>query len=107
MKDDEAFFADGLFFVIDSSDKEKVARASQVLHEILHQKHLEKCPIVIFANKQDLPTAMKAQEVENHMKLIRVPGGRMWCVVGCAATKSSDLLYDGLNWLLENRPERS
>jgi len=51
---------------------------------------------LIFANKQDLPTAMSAAEIEDklHIHSIKQP----YHVQACCAT-SGDGLYEGLEWL--------
>lgn len=47
--------ADGLIFVVDSSDLERIDEAREELHGILSWPDMANVPIVIIANKQDLP----------------------------------------------------
>lgn len=94
----------GLIFVIDSNDKDRIEDAREELQRMLSEHELSNAVILVFANKQDLPKALKPMEVAEGLKL---PGlrGRIWHIQGCCAT-SGDGLYEGLDWLshtLSNR----
>jgi ADP-ribosylation factor protein 6 len=45
----------GLVFVIDSQDRERIDEAKQELHRILGDREMRECLLLVFANKQDLP----------------------------------------------------
>ena len=45
----------GLVFVVDSQDRERVDEARQELHRILSDREMKDCLLLVFANKQDLP----------------------------------------------------
>ncbi len=45
----------GLVFVVDSCDRERVDEARQELHRILADREMKDCLLLVFANKQDLP----------------------------------------------------
>ncbi|RCH93744.1 ADP-ribosylation factor, Arf Arf6, partial [Rhizopus stolonifer] len=53
----------GLIFVIDSQDRDRIDEARQELHRILSDREMKDCLLLVFANKQDLPNAMSPQEV--------------------------------------------
>ena len=44
----------GLVFVVDSQDRERVDEAKQELHRILSDREMKECLLLVFANKQDL-----------------------------------------------------
>ena len=48
----------GLVFVVDSQDRERVDEARQELHRILSDREMKECLLLVFANKQDLPGGM-------------------------------------------------
>lgn len=56
--------------------------------------------ILIFANKQDLPEALKPHEVQEKLGLTRFRE-RIWYVQPSCAS-SGDGLYEGLQWLTQN-----
>lgn len=49
---------DALVYVIDSADTKRVKEAGQELESLLEEKELSACPLLIFANKQDLVQAL-------------------------------------------------
>jgi ADP-ribosylation factor related protein 1 len=47
---------EGVLFVIDSNDQERIEEAREILEGILKAPEMLNVPIVIIANKQDLPS---------------------------------------------------
>ena len=45
----------GLIFVVDCADKDRIEEARQELHRIINDREMKDAIILIFANKQDLP----------------------------------------------------
>ena len=86
----------GLIFVVDSSDKERVELAKEELQRMLGEEELRDAVLLVFANKQDLGV-MSVAEVTEKLGLHTIRG-RDWYIQGtCAMT--GDGLYDGLDWL--------
>lgn len=54
---------DGLIFVVDSQDEARLEESKTELLELLNDEILEKVPLLVFANKQDITTALSADEV--------------------------------------------
>jgi ADP-ribosylation factor protein 6 len=54
----------GLVFVVDSQDRERIDEAKQELHRILSDREMKECLLLVFANKQDLPGGMLSLLVE-------------------------------------------
>ena len=48
--------AEGLIFVIDSNDRERINEAREELRGILESSYMSHVPVVIIANKQDFPS---------------------------------------------------
>lgn len=89
----------GLIFVVDSNDFGRIDEARDVLHKLLEEDELHNTILLVYANKQDLPNAVKPQELGNRLKLNTITN-RPWQVQGCCAT-TGDGLYEGLDWLGE------
>jgi len=87
----------GLVFVIDSCDRERIDEARQELHRILSDREMKDCLLLVFANKQDLPGAMSPAEVTEKLGLHRMRD-RLWYVHPSCAT-SGEGLFEGLQWL--------
>merc|ERR550525_2122366 len=48
----------GLIFVVDSNDRERISEAKEELQKMLQEGELRDATLLVFANKQDLPNAM-------------------------------------------------
>ena len=45
----------GLIFVVDCADRDRIDEARQELHRIINDREMKDAIILVFANKQDLP----------------------------------------------------
>eukprot|EP00766_Chilomastix_caulleryi_P006468 gnl/Chilomastix_caulleri/8726.p1 GENE.gnl/Chilomastix_caulleri/8726~~gnl/Chilomastix_caulleri/8726.p1 ORF type:complete len:62 (+),score=15.61 gnl/Chilomastix_caulleri/8726:59-244(+) len=61
---------------------------------MLQEEELRDCYLLVFANKQDMPDAMKLNEVTEAMDLKSLRG-REWYVQACCA-KTGEGLFEGL-----------
>ena len=88
----------GIVFVLDASDTERLATARDELAMMLAEPELQKAAVLVYANKQDQPGALQAREVAERLGLLTDDKGRRWHVQGaCALT--GDGLIEGLSWL--------
>eukprot|EP01103_Thecamoeba_quadrilineata_P010429 TRINITY_DN2253_c0_g2_i1.p1 TRINITY_DN2253_c0_g2~~TRINITY_DN2253_c0_g2_i1.p1 ORF type:complete len:177 (-),score=33.65 TRINITY_DN2253_c0_g2_i1:84-614(-) len=87
----------GLIFVVDSNDRDRISEASEELQKMLREEELREAVVLVFANKQDLPSAMSISEMTDKLGLHGL-GGRKWYIQSTCAT-SGDGLYEGLDWL--------
>ncbi|RQM14326.1 hypothetical protein DD237_003717 [Peronospora effusa] len=87
----------GLIFVVDSNDRDRVDAARDELHRMLNEDELRDSVLLVFANKQDLPNAMSAAEMTDKLGLHGLRH-RQWFIQACCAT-TGDGLYEGLDWL--------
>jgi len=87
----------GLIFVVDSNDRDRIDDAREELHRMLNEDQLRDVVLLVFANKQDLPNAMTASEVTEKLGLHAIRG-RNWFIQSTCAP-SGDGLYEGLDWL--------
>jgi len=87
----------GLIYVVDSNDKERIAEAKDELSRMINEEELKDAVVLVFANKQDLPNALATSEVTEKLGLHQVKG-RQWYVQSACATQGTGL-YEGLDWL--------
>merc|ERR1712241_1410187 len=87
----------GIIFVVDSNDRERIGEARDELMRMLAEDELREAVLLIFANKQDLPNAMNAAEITDKLGLHSLRN-RNWYIQATCAT-SGDGLYEGLDWL--------
>ncbi|PKA47854.1 ADP-ribosylation factor 1 [Apostasia shenzhenica] len=90
----------GLIFVIDSNDRERISEARDELHRMLSEDELQGATLLIFANKQDLPNAMSISEITDKLGLHALRQRRWYIQSACATTGEG--LYEGLDWLSNN-----
>ncbi|KAJ6982509.1 ADP-ribosylation factor family protein [Populus alba x Populus x berolinensis] len=90
----------GLIFVVDSNDRDRVGEARDELHRMLNEDELRDAVLLVFANKQDLPNAMNAAEITDKLGLHSLRQ-RHWYIQSTCAT-SGEGLYEGLDWLSNN-----
>ena len=60
---------EGLIFVVDSNDRERIAEARDELNRMLAEDELRDAVLLVFANKQDLPHAMNPAEITDKLGL--------------------------------------
>merc|ERR1712115_415703 len=87
----------GIIFVVDSNDRDRIVEAREELQRMLNEDELRDALLLVFANKQDLPNAMNAAEVTDKLGLHSLRQ-RAWYIQSTCAT-TGDGLYEGLEWL--------
>lgn len=90
---------DGLIFVVDSCDTERVDKAERELKKMLAEEEMKDCIVLIMANKQDIPGALTATQVTEQLGMSQLKG-RKWLVQGTSATTGQGL-KEGLDWMAE------
>lgn len=82
---------EGLVYVVDSADKERFSEAKAELFWILDSDEMKGVPVVVLANKQDLPGACQPSEVASRLGLPSVRS-HQWFIQGTCATSGEGLL---------------
>lgn len=103
-----SYFAEihGAIFVVDSADKNRLNISRDALHMALQHPRLQKKPLLIFANKQDLPEALAGSDVALNLSLDKFTD-YSYNIVSCSAILvgedgAADLnIQQGLKWLLD------
>ncbi|CAN1269148.1 ADP-ribosylation factor [Linum perenne] len=88
---------DGLIYVVDSLDRERIGKAKAEFQSIIKDPFMLNSIILVFANKQDMKGAMSPMEVCQGLGLPELKN-RKWHIQGTCALKG-DGLYEGLDWL--------
>ncbi|KAH7825479.1 Arl3b [Monocercomonoides exilis] len=89
---------DGFVFVVDAADSRRLEECGVELQKLLEEEKLSGLPLLVYANKMDLPTAMKPDEVALALDLYSIRD-RAWQIQGCSAIKNEGL-QDGIGWLV-------
>lgn len=81
---------EGLFYVVDSSDRERIDLARNELFNLLDFEDMKKIPVIIIANKQDIETSLTLHDIEKLMKLNEIDNP--YQIYGTCATTGAGLL---------------
>lgn len=97
--------AQAVIFVVDSTDKDRMETSAAELKAMLDEDELADAVLLVYANKQDQPEALGAEEITKALKLSDLKD-RSWTVVPCSAIRGEGL-EQGMNWLVERINEAS
>lgn len=94
---------DFLIYCIDSNDRERLDETLEELNKLAQEDELRDKPLLVFATKQDLPSAMTVAEISAKLEgKVKPPGD--YYIQGCCPT-SGDGLYEGLEWIFQHLPQ--
>uniref|UniRef100_A0A7S2XAV3 ADP-ribosylation factor n=1 Tax=Lotharella oceanica TaxID=641309 RepID=A0A7S2XAV3_9EUKA len=96
---------DGIVFVVDSNDQERLDVAREELETTLAFDELKDAAVLVFANKQDLPHALPSKSIAKRLGLDKMGGDRQWHVQGACATTGYGLV-EGMDWLANTLDKR-
>ena len=68
---------DGLIYVVDSSDDIRLEECKEELLKLMSDGDLQNVPMLVFANKQDIQTALTAEEIVETLDLGNI-NDRTW-----------------------------
>ncbi|CAH0484926.1 unnamed protein product [Peronospora farinosa] len=88
---------DAIIFVVDAADIERIDEAKEALHLIFESEELATTKLLVYANKQDQPNALSANELRERLELQDVTKNPTY-VQPCIAN-TGEGLYEGLDWL--------
>jgi len=91
----------GLVFVIDSSDHNRIEEARVELTRIIQDREMNDALLLVFANKQDVPNALTPDQLSKRLQLDQVAKNHTWKVEPSCA-KSGEGIFEGLAWLASN-----
>ncbi|KAM9315741.1 ADP-ribosylation factor-like protein 14 [Gastrophryne carolinensis] len=91
---------DVLVYVVDSTNKATLDESKREFHRVLQNELIKNIPVVVLANKQDLPGALNADEITRKFNMKKYCSNRAWYVQPCCAI-SGQGLAEGFNKVSE------
>lgn len=91
---------DVLIYVVDASDKKRLEETSIELYELLEDEKLVGVPVLVYANKQDLPNALSASELADTLGLPSIKD-RAWQIQACIASQTQGV-REGMEWVCKS-----
>lgn len=92
--------SDFIIYMIDSSDQEAVERSGAQLEALVKEEELAQVPILVVANKEDLPEALKKNEIQARLRLTEEDGSRI--SLFCASAKKRTNVEPILCWIIDH-----
>merc|ERR1719300_631545 len=89
--------SDGIIFVVDSTDRERMELAKVELHKLLEVDELQNAALLVFANKCDMADAASKTEVMRELNLASIRNRPVECF-SCSAVTGENL-KEGMVWL--------
>jgi len=95
-----------IVYVVDASDREKFDTCKKELHDLLSKPPLERIPLLVLGNKNDLPEAIDADELIQELDLKSISGREVCCY--SISAKNQVNIDITLDWLItHSRPPAS
>ncbi|XP_075720141.1 ADP-ribosylation factor-like protein 14 [Rhinoderma darwinii] len=91
---------DGLVYVVDSTNKKALDESKKQFQLMLQNELIKNVPVVVLANKQDLPGALNADEITRKLNMKKYCCDRDWYVQPCCAITGQGLA-EGFNKVTE------
>jgi len=92
-----ADIADGIIFMVDANDPDRLAEAAEELHGLLRADELADIPIAIFANKCEMKSSLSVVELESGLKLREVTHARIQLFR--VSVIAGEGYVDGFRWI--------
>ena len=88
-----------IIFVVDSNDRDRMTEAREELEKILREDELVGVILLVFANKQDLNSAMSISEITDFLGLNLLSKSQRKWFVQSACANTGEGLFEGLDWI--------
>lgn len=89
-----------VIYMVDSSDQEAVERSESQLDSLIKDEELKGVPILVVANKEDLPGAYKKNEIEARLRLKEDESDRI--SLFCASAKKRTNVEPIICWIIDH-----
>lgn len=97
---------DGLIWVVDSNDAERLAVCKEELHTLLKEERLAGASLLIFLNKVDISTSLSAEAIEKLLDVDAIRQGRRHVYLCACSAKTGEGLLEGMKWIVQDVSQR-
>ncbi|KAJ1837188.1 ADP-ribosylation factor-like protein 2 [Coemansia sp. RSA 2708] len=91
---------DGIIWVVDSADRERMQNCADELAQLLKEDKLAGASLLVFANKQDIGGALGSEDIGQALDLEKLTTHH-WAIKPCSAVTGDNLL-EGLKWIVSD-----
>ncbi|KAF2366565.1 Small GTP-binding protein domain [Trinorchestia longiramus] len=99
----EKYYAEchAVIYVVDSADRERMDESKEVFDRMICSNNLQGIPLLVLANKQDIPECMGVREVRPVFNQSAELIGRRDCMVMPVSALTGAGVDEGLSWLVD------
>ncbi|CAB3374709.1 ADP-ribosylation factor-related protein 1 [Cloeon dipterum] len=90
-----------VIYVVDSADRERIPESKNAFDKMISSNFLEGVPLLVLANKQDIPDCMGVRDVKPIFNRSAHLIGRRDCMVMPVSALTGDGINEGINWLVD------
>jgi len=101
----------GIMFVIDACDADRLVECRETFEKVMTNGEVEGVPVLMIANKQDLPDAMKVEQIKEEFNQIALKLDALDSRVLPASALTGEGVREAVEWMVtrvnhnrENRP---
>lgn len=89
-----------IIFMVDAADEDKLQASKNELNQLLNKPQLDSIPVLVLANKKDLPGALDERQLIERMNLSAIQNREICCYsISC---KEKDNIDITLQWLIQH-----
>ncbi|XP_063707448.1 ADP-ribosylation factor-related protein 1 [Culicoides brevitarsis] len=92
----------GLIYVVDSHDRDRMNESKEIFDQMIINDHLKGIPLLMLANKQDLPDCMGVREVKPVFQDSGPAIGRRDCLIMPVSALTGEGVDEGIKWLVDS-----
>lgn len=92
----------GLMFIVDSADRDRIHEAKRELHLLMQELELRYTSLIVIANKQDLPNAFSIEQITQELELNKIERKHK-CFAATAI--SNEGIGEAMDWLIASMIE--
>ncbi len=95
-----------IVYVLDAAaDAQTLETAKKELHELISKPSLEKIPLLVLANKNDIPNALNSKQIIDKMDLTSIAGREVSCY--SISAKNANNIDKTMEWLIKHGKKNS
>ncbi|XP_044754896.1 ADP-ribosylation factor-related protein 1 [Coccinella septempunctata] len=90
-----------IIYIVDSSDRERIDESKETFDKVIASENLKGVPLLVLANKQDIPECMGVREVKPIFNKNAQLIGKRDCMVMPVSALTGEGVDDGIKWLVD------
>ncbi|KAL3269760.1 hypothetical protein HHI36_008820 [Cryptolaemus montrouzieri] len=90
-----------VIYIVDSSDRDRIDESKETFDKVIASENLKGVPLLVLANKQDIPECMGVREVKPIFNKNAHLIGKRDCMVMPVSALTGEGVDEGIRWLVD------